>query len=106
RAFVVGGTVRGVDPENRILRVFAGGQLRMVRVAEDAQILGREGKPLPGGLRSPELKDGAEVTLTVEPEGGQPVIRSIRLGRPAGGQGAGPAAPHFDSSKLKPLTEL
>src|SRR4029079_1507635 len=58
-AFEVGGAVRGVDADGRVLRVFAGGQLRMVRVAADARILDREGKPLSGGLRAPELKDGA-----------------------------------------------
>ncbi|MCC2670208.1 MAG: hypothetical protein K0Q72_2679, partial [Armatimonadetes bacterium] len=106
-AFEAVGTIRGIDSENRVLRVFAGGQLRTVRVAADARFLDRQGKPLAGGLRDPALKEGVEVTLTVEPEGGQPVIRALRLGAPAGQPGGGGMPPpRVDSSAFKPLPEL
>jgi hypothetical protein len=78
-AFEVGGVLRSVDASSHTLRVTAGGQLRTVRVSTEARILDRDGKPLPAGLKAPELKEGAEVTLTVEPEDGQPVIKAIQL---------------------------
>src|SRR5262245_11702352 len=79
-AFETGATIRSVNVENRTLTVFAGGQQRVVRVAPNVRVLDREGKELPDGLRSKELKEGAEVTITVEREGSEPVIQAIRLG--------------------------
>jgi len=109
-AFEVGGILRSVDAASRIIQVTAGGQLRTVRVSAEARILDRDGKPLPAGLKTPELKEGAEVTLTVEPENGQPVIKSIRLGLPASGVDRGgrgnPAPPRVDTSRFKPLPDL
>ena len=108
-AFEAVGTIRGIDVEGRVLRVFSNGQLRMVRVATDARIVDKDGKALTGGLRDAALKEGVEVTLTVEPEGGQPVIRSIRLGAaPGAGGGTGNGTPiaRVDSSSFKPLTDL
>lgn len=105
-AFEAGGTLRSVNIEARTIRVFAGGKLRNVRVARDARILDREGKALAGGLSSGELKDGAEVTLTVEREGNEPVIQVIRLGRRQMAAGGPAAMPPVDTSRLIPLTEL
>jgi hypothetical protein len=106
RALEAGGTIRSVDVQSRILTVFAGGQVRRVRVAPEARILDREGKPLPGGLGAPELKDGNEVTLTVEWVSNEPVIRAIRLGHRDAAGGQNPPMPHVDTSRLVPLTEL
>ena len=106
RAFVVGATLRSVDVQNRTVTVFAGGQVRTVRVAPNARILDREGKALPDGLSARELKEGAEVTLTVEREGNEPVIQAIRLGRMNAAAGQYPPMPRVDTSKLVPLTEL
>jgi hypothetical protein len=103
-AFEAIGTIRSVDTAKKTMEVFAGGQVRVVRVSPDARFLDREGKPLAGGLASAELKSGVEVTLTVEPEGGQPVIRIVRLG--AVQPGARPPIPKPDTSALKPLPEL
>lgn len=106
-AFEARGTIRKVDPEKRILEVFSNGQLRVVPVAANARILDREGKELTGGLQSKELKDGAEVVLTVERgTDGRPEIQGIRLGAGSPGGVGQPARPRFDTSKMKPLTEL
>jgi hypothetical protein len=105
-AFEVGATIRGVDLDHRTVTVFAGGQLRTVRVAPGLRVVDREGKELPEGLRSKELKDGSEVTLTVERDGDEPVIRAIRLGRTAVPSGQSPPITRVDTSKLVPLTEL
>ena len=108
RAFDVGGVIRALDRNGRVLTVLAGGRVRQVPISADARFLNREGKALPGGLDSPELREGAEVTLTVEPEGGRPVIRAIRLGLPAAGAPqAAPGAPVSpEHADLKPLGEL
>lgn len=110
RAFEVGGVLRSVDPAARSIQVTAGGRLRTVRVSAEARFLDKDGKPLPAGLKAPELKEGTEVTLVVEPEDGQPVIKSLRLGLPPAGvdrgSGGRPAAPQADTSRLKALTDL
>src|SRR5262249_40927480 len=54
---------------------------------------------------SPELRPGAEVTLTVERVGEEPVLQVIQLGRHDASSGPAPPMPHVDTSKLVPLTE-
>jgi hypothetical protein len=103
-AFDAVGTLKKVDPDKGILYVHANGQDRTVKVAKDAKILDAQGKELKEGLRAKELKEGAEVTITVEREDGGPVITAIRLGKPAG-FGTAPKG----GKKLvgfKPLTEM
>jgi len=102
-AFEVVAVLRAVDPDARTARVVAGGRERRVPLAPDARFLDREGRPLPQGIRSPELKEGVAVTLTVEPLEGVPTIRALRLGRAAP---AAAAAPRVDTAALKPLDEL
>jgi len=103
-AFDVLGTIKKVDAEKRLLFVHANGQDRTVPVAKDAKILGTDDKPLADGLAAKELKEGAEVTLTVEPLDGKPTIQAIRLGKRAGV--GGQPAEGKASVGLKPLTEM
>jgi hypothetical protein len=100
RAFEVVAVLRSLDTEARIAQVTAGGRDRRVPVAADCRFLDRDGKALAQGIRSPELKPGVEVTLTVEPVDGTPTIRALRLGR------APAAPPRPDTAGLKPLGEL
>ena len=69
--------------------VFANGQDRNLKIADDVKVVGTDGKPLEGGIRAKELKEGAVVTITVDvPGDGGPILRAIRLGgraQPAGG---------------------
>jgi lysophospholipase L1-like esterase len=102
-AFDVLGIIKKVDAEKGTLYVHAGGKDRTVKIARDARILGNDGKPLADGLKSPELKEGAEVTLTVEPADGEPVIKAIRLGKHVGGE---PPPGGKASVGLKPLNEM
>ena len=46
-----------------------------------------DGKTLPDGLKAKELKEGAEVTVTVERGDNEPVIKAIRLGKHRSGPG-------------------
>lgn len=97
------GVLRNVDADQGTVEVFAGGKNRVLSIAKDARFLDAEGRELPEGARSKELKAGTEVALTVDRSGGSPVLKILRLGR---GPGA-PAPPEkFDSSGLVPLTDL
>jgi hypothetical protein len=97
------GTLKKVDTEKGVLHVNAGGQDRTVRIDKDVKVLGTDGKPLADGLKAKELKDGAEVTITVERGDDGPVIKAIRLGRSDGGPAKETGKP---SVGLKPLTEM
>jgi hypothetical protein len=80
-----------------VLAMRAGGQNRQVRIEKDVRVLDRDGRPLPGGLASPELKAGAEITVTLE--GAEHFVTVIRLGR---------AVSTYDrpSFGLTPITEM
>jgi hypothetical protein len=103
-AFEAVGTIKKVDVEKSLLYIHANGQDRTVKIAADVKVRGTDGKPLADGLKAKELKEGTEVTVTVEQEGGSPVIKAIRLGRHLGaGQAKQTGKP---SVGLKPLTEM
>ncbi len=107
--FEVPGTIHKVDAEKRLLYVHAGGQDRTVKIAPDAKILDKDGKPLGDGLKARELKEGAVVTLTVERGDGGPVIQGIRLGSQLPNKGQQANKGNFTpkpSVGLKPLTEM
>jgi Cu/Ag efflux protein CusF len=101
-AFETQGTIRKVDVANRTVVVHAGGQERTVRIADDAKLLDERGESLPDGLKSKQLIEGAEATLTLERIGGQPVITAIQIGR----RNAAVALPLKESVGLKPLNEM
>ena len=93
------GTIRRIDVKKGWLFMNAGGQDRAVRLDKEVKVLGRDGKALPGGITATELREGVEVTVTLEGEGDQHVIKAIRIGR---------AVDSYDrpSLGLKPLTEM
>jgi len=101
-AFQAPAIIEKIDLEKNTIQVRTGQRTRTAALAEDVQVLGADGKPLPGGLRAKELKEGAQVTITGEMAGGGPVIRVIRLGGQAGRVPTGGK----DSVGLKPLTDM
>lgn len=101
QAFDAVGTLKRVDADKGIVFLHANGRDRTVKVARAVKVLGTDGKELAGGLRAGELKEGAEVTVTVEQEDGGPVIKVIRLGKQTTGQAGGKPTVGF-----KPLTEM
>lgn len=103
-AFEAGGILKKVDAEKGVIFIHAGGQDRTVKVAKDVKVLGTDGKPLADGLQAKELKEGAEVTITVERSDGGPVIKAIRLGKQGGGSETKVSGK--PSIGLKPLTEM
>jgi len=99
--------IKKVDAEKGVLVFIAGGQERTARVAPDAKICDSDGKELAEGLKSAKLVEGAAVAVTVEPEGGKPVIKAIQIGNGT----AAPAKltaplPKLDTSGLKSLMDM
>ncbi len=82
-------TIKKLDVEKGLIVVTGpGGQDHTPKLAKDIKVLGKDGKPLADGIKSKELKEGTVVTVTVEPEGGAPTIKAIRLGSTRPGPGA------------------
>ncbi|HWA98868.1 MAG TPA: hypothetical protein VG713_10270, partial [Pirellulales bacterium] len=81
---------------------------RHLRIPNDATIVDSAGNALAGGLSSPRLVEGAQLTITAERVENRPVVRSIRLGNQAA---SAPARiegrpQQQDTSMLVPLTDL
>jgi hypothetical protein len=102
-AFDAVGTIKKVDADKAVLSIHANGQDRTVKIDKEVKVLGADGKPLADGLKAKELKEGAEVTVTVERGNDGPIIKAIRLGRSdaGGAKGTGKA-----TVGLKPLSEM
>ena len=100
-AFEAVGTVQKVDAEKGTVVIRVNGQDRTVKADKGIKVLGKDGKELSDGLKSEELKEGAEATFTVEPVNNEPVVRSIRLGKREVSN-----AKERSSVGLKPLTEM
>ena len=104
-AFDASGTLQKVDADKGVIYLNANGKDRVVPLDKDVKVLDKDGKLLADGLKSKELKEGAEVTVTVEPVGGEPTIKSIRLGREAA-KSPPVTAEGKPTVGLKPLTEM
>jgi hypothetical protein len=103
-AFDAVGTIKKIDADEGVIHIFANGQDRSVKAAKDVKVYDAGGKELKEGLKARELKDGVEVTVTVERGDGRPVITAIRLGKksPAGGATEGGKS----SVGFKPLNDM
>jgi hypothetical protein len=102
------GTLTKVDAENGRVIVFANGEDRNLKIAENVKVFGTDGKPLPAGIKSTALQPGTAVTITVEFEGGGPTLKVLRLGTARAGT-AGPDAATKEgkpSVGIKPLTDM
>ena len=107
-AFEAVGTLQGIDLDKGVIRLHANGQDRTVPYAADVQVVGTNGAPLADGLRSPLLKDGAEISVSVDRGAKGPTIGAIRLGHQAGGAASNTMAPTGGKTSVgfKPLTEM
>lgn len=101
-AFEAVGTIEKVDAEKGVLVIQVNGRERTVKVDKTVKVLDAKGNELADGLKSKELKEGAEATFTVERANNEPVVKEIRLGR----QGANAQAAGKASVGFKPLTEM
>jgi hypothetical protein len=102
-ALEASGTLQKVDAATRVVKMYANGGDRVVTVAEDAQILGLDGKPLAGGLSAKELQSGAAVSIVAERGDRGPVVKVLRLGAPR--SESAPSGGKV-SVGLKPLSEM
>ncbi len=107
------GTIRRIDAERGIIVVFANGADRTLSITKDVKVLGVDGKPLADRLAAKELKESAEVTISVDRVGSAHVLRTLQLGRHAISNGSGkgsadgpPAITQKSSIGQKPLTEM
>ena len=97
------GTFKKVDLDKGVVYVFAGGQDRTLTIGKDLKVLGTDGKDLPDGLKAKDLKEGADVTITVDLVEGKPILRVLRLGKRTAPE---PGTGGKTSFGLKPLTEM
>jgi hypothetical protein len=107
RALEATGTVKKVDAENGTIVVFANGKDRDLKIAADVKVSGTDGKPLEGGIRAKELKEGTVVSVTVDVGGERgPILRAIRLGREQPSGNGVPAPVGKPTVGIKPLSEM
>lgn len=95
------GTIQKIDLDNGVLFIRSDGQDRSAKIDDAVKVLGADGAPLPDGLKAKELREGAEVTVTVESRAAGFVVTAIRLGRAVAA-----ALEPRPSMGLKPLTEM
>jgi hypothetical protein len=97
------GRIKKLDLEKKLLIVTAGGKDHEFTLSEDVRVLGASGKTLRERLKG--FKEGAAIQFGVVKKGGKEVLMGLRL---AGAGGGGPPGEriNFDTSKLRPLTEL
>lgn len=100
------GTIKSVDADGGTLVVFAGGQDRTLKADKSLKVLDTAGKDLADGLRSKELKPGAEVTITVERSEGQLTLMALRLGAQRQPQRPDASQPARTSVGFKPLCDM
>jgi hypothetical protein len=100
-AFDAVAQIKKVDTEKGLLVIVVGDKERAVKAAKGIKVLDARGKDLPGGLKSEELKEGVEATLTIELEDGSPVVKVLRLGMKESENRR-----EKSSVGLKPLTEM
>jgi hypothetical protein len=95
------GKLKSVDADKGMVVVAANGQDRTLTADKNVKVLDEQGKDLPDGLKAKELKDGVEVTVTVEIVDKTPILKKLQLGKPAAA-----AAQGKPTVGLKPLTEM
>jgi hypothetical protein len=104
-AFDVQATIKKIDADKGMIFFSAEQKDRAAKVEGGAKILGADGKPLDGGLKAKELREGAVVTLSIENVDGKPIIKAITLTKQAAKIDVGEFKKP-DTSGLVPLTDM
>ena len=94
--------IKSVDADKMTVTLTIDGKTETFAVTESTRLANVPGESLRDQLRSKELKEGADVLFLSAMRDGKMVLVGMRLGGPQ----VPPRPPMFDSSKLKPLTEL
>jgi hypothetical protein len=103
------GTIKKVDADKGIIIFRANGQDRTLKADKNLKVLDAKGKDLADRLKSKELKEGAVVTVTVERENDEIILKVLQLGKKQGGAPPQPDGPPLQSKNsvgLIPLTEM
>jgi hypothetical protein len=74
----VKGKLKSVDADKGVITVTVDGADKEFKIGEGAKVLNPAGKEAKGGLKNPNLKEGAEVTLTTDKKGGKDVVTEIK----------------------------
>jgi hypothetical protein len=96
------GTIKSVDADKGVVVVNSNGRDRTLKADAKLKVLDAKGEALADGLKAKELKEGAEVTVTVEFEKNEAILKTLQLGR----RRAAPATGGKASVGFKPLTEM
>lgn len=74
------GKIKKVDADAMTVTVTTDdGRDQVVHVGKDTRVTGPNGKDLKSGIKSHQLKEGTEVTVTTEMRGGKTVATGISL---------------------------
>jgi hypothetical protein len=73
------GKIKKVDTDQHTVTVTIGDKDREFQITDATKLLGPSGKDLKGGLESPRLKEGAEVTVLAVKKGGKEVCTTLQL---------------------------
>jgi hypothetical protein len=82
-AFDVQATIKKIDADKGMIYFNAKDKDRAAKVDAGAKVVGADGKPLDGGLKAKELREGAVVTLSIENVDGKPIIKALKLTKQA-----------------------
>lgn len=100
------GRLKSVDVENSRVTITSGEQEVTLEVTPQTLLKDATGRSLEQRLRAPDLKSGARILFKAEERDGKKVLAGLKLQEAAAQPAAAAAPPTFDSSKLRPLTEL
>jgi hypothetical protein len=78
------GKIKKVDADKGAITVTVDGKDVVFPVDKDTKFMAATGKELPDGVRSKELIEGAEVTITTEKREGKDHVAKIALAKPKG----------------------
>src|SRR4051812_43383598 len=75
------GTIKKVDADKgTIVVAFSNGDVQTLKVANDARLAGLDDKDLADGLKANELKEGVAVTVMMDRDGRELVLKVLYLG--------------------------
>ena len=96
------GKIKKIDADKGIIVVTVDGADKEAVANDKTRFMGAGGNMLTDGLRSAELKPGADVMFKLQTRDGKAYLVGLRVV----GKAQAAAGPTFDTSRLKPLTEM
>jgi Cu/Ag efflux protein CusF len=75
------GTIKKIDATTKTLTVTVDDKDKDFVIGDDTKIVSPKGTDLKGGLKSKQLKDGVNVSVTTEKKDDKEVVTFVRLGK-------------------------